>query len=389
MPETVLDRAPIETRAMNRFKAAWNWLVGRIRGLRVQLRLGLRMSVAAVLTYIVSQSLHLPLPLWAVLTSVIVTQMSVGKSLKVTLDYMEGTLGGAVYSGAIAALFPHAGPLAISAMLALAIAPLAVLAATSSRFAAAPFTAVMVLLIPSITHVSSFDSAVYRVIEVAVGCAVALSVSFVVLPERAHGLVIESAARMLQLMAGVLPELIAGLEERRDPAETTRLQGTLGQAFIQLNAMAEEAKRERVAYFDAEPDPRPLVDTLLRLRHDLIMIGRACVEPLPSVFLERLGGPIAELSASAAEDLRGCGAALAMREPPPPLACFEAALNAYGTAFAAARRDALTRNLPADAAERIFAFGFAMEQLHQNFRDLQRCAEQFARLPQDQAMSKA
>jgi uncharacterized membrane protein YccC len=375
MAEAAGDCAPAETRAMNRIKAAWTWLVGRIHGLRVQLRLGLRMSVGAVLTYILSQALHLPLPLWAVLTAVIVTQMSVGKSLKVTLDYMEGTLGGAVYSGAIAALFPKAGPIAIAAMLALAVAPLAVLAATSSRFAAAPFTAVMVLLIPSITHVSSFDSAVYRVIEVALGCAVALSVSFLVLPERAHGLVIESATRMLELMARVLPELMSGLEEKRDAAEVTRLQSNIGQAFIQLNTTAQEAKRERVPYFTVEPDPQPLVDTLLRLRHDLIMIGRAGVEPLPPAFLERLRGPIAELSASAAEYLSGIGAALAARRPPPPLARFEAALNAYSVAFAAARHDGLTRNLSVDAAERIFALGFALEQLHQNFKDLLVCSK--------------
>ncbi|MGB6655833.1 MAG: FUSC family protein, partial [Methylovirgula sp.] len=92
---------------MDRILAIWMKLAARIRGLRVQLRLCLRMSVAAVLTYLLSQALHLPLPLWAVLTSVIVTQMSVGKSLKATVDYMEGTLGGAVYSGIVGALFPQ------------------------------------------------------------------------------------------------------------------------------------------------------------------------------------------------------------------------------------------------------------------------------------------
>jgi uncharacterized membrane protein YccC len=364
---------------MNRIRGIWTWLVDQIRGLRVQLRLALRMSVAAVLTYILSQVLHLPLPLWAVLTSVIVTHMSVGKSLKVTLDYMEGTLGGAIYSGAVAALFPHAGPVAIAAMLAIAVAPLAVLAATSSRFAAAPFTAVMVLLVPSITHVSPIYSAFYRVIEVAVGCAVALSVSFLLLPERAHGLVIESAARMLQLMSQVLPELIGGLKETRKAAETARLQNNIGHAFIKLNATADEAKRERVPYFNADSDPQILVDTLLRLRHDLIIIGRASVQPLPPAFLERLGQPISEVSASAADYLSGSGSALAARLRPPSIARFEAALETYAAAFAGARRDGLTRVLSADAAERIFAFGFALEQLHQNFKDLQRCCEEVSR----------
>jgi len=52
-----------------------------------------------------AQSLQLPLPLWVVLTAVIVTQMSVGRSLKTTFDYLVGTLGGAIYGGAIGLLF--------------------------------------------------------------------------------------------------------------------------------------------------------------------------------------------------------------------------------------------------------------------------------------------
>ncbi|MFZ0559635.1 MAG: FUSC family protein [Methylovirgula sp.] len=266
---------------MDRILAIWMKLAARIRGLRVQLRLCLRMSVAAVLTYLLSQALHLPLPLWAVLTSVIVTQMSVGKSLKATVDYMEGTLGGAVYSGIVGALFPQAGGIAIPLMLAVAVAPLALLAATSSRFAAAPFTAVMVLLIPSMTHVSPVYSAFYRVVEVALGCVVAVCVSLLLLPEHAHNLVVQSAARMLKRMGRVLPELVAGLREKQDFTKIAHIQDSIGKAFIELNSTTAEAKRERVPYLYGEPDPQPLVDSLLRLRHDLVMIGRASVSRTP------------------------------------------------------------------------------------------------------------
>ncbi|MFZ3177320.1 MAG: FUSC family protein [Methylovirgula sp.] len=374
---------------MDRILAIWMKLAARIRGLRVQLRLCLRMSVAAVLTYLLSQALHLPLPLWAVLTSVIVTQMSVGKSLKATVDYMEGTLGGAVYSGIVGALFPQAGGIAIPLMLAVAVAPLALLAATSSRFAAAPFTAVMVLLIPSMTHVSPVYSAFYRVVEVALGCVVAVCVSLLLLPEHAHNLVVQSAARMLKRMGRVLPELVAGLREKQDFTKIAHIQDSIGKAFIELNSTTAEAKRERVPYLYGEPDPQPLVDSLLRLRHDLVMIGRASVTPFPPAFLERLGGTIAELSETAAEYLRGTGAAIEARRRPPSLARFEAALDSYTVAFAQTRRDGLTRTLSAEAAEQIFAFGFAVEQLHQNFKDLRRCTEQIAHLDQVRAPAEA
>ena len=69
-----------------------------------------------------AQFFRFPLPLWAVLTAVIVTQMSVGRSLKATADYLAGTLGGALYGGAIAVLVPHSSEIALLAVLALAVA---------------------------------------------------------------------------------------------------------------------------------------------------------------------------------------------------------------------------------------------------------------------------
>src|SRR6202050_2861940 len=78
----------------------------RIRGLvgrrRAQAALSIRVTIAALVALALAQLLHLPLPLWAVLTAIIVTQMSVGRSLKATFDYLVGTLGGAIYGGGVA-----------------------------------------------------------------------------------------------------------------------------------------------------------------------------------------------------------------------------------------------------------------------------------------------
>jgi len=52
-----------------------------------------------------------------------VTQMSVGRSLKATRDYMLGTIGGAIYGGAIAVLIPHSGEGQLLALLVLTVAP--------------------------------------------------------------------------------------------------------------------------------------------------------------------------------------------------------------------------------------------------------------------------
>jgi uncharacterized membrane protein YccC len=103
------------------FKAVAAWLWSR----KVELGQGVRVTVAAMGALAISLALGLKLPLWAVLTSIIVTQMSVGRSLKATRDYMIGTLGGALYGAAVGILIPHSGEGALLAVLVLAVAPLA------------------------------------------------------------------------------------------------------------------------------------------------------------------------------------------------------------------------------------------------------------------------
>ena len=61
--------------------AAGQWFA-RVAGHRVELALSLRVTASAVLSLAASHVLHLPIPLWAVLTAVILTQLSVGKSLE-------------------------------------------------------------------------------------------------------------------------------------------------------------------------------------------------------------------------------------------------------------------------------------------------------------------
>lgn len=93
---------------MSRVATAWRWLLAKVRDRRTQLRLCLRVTVAALASFVLAQLFTIPLAgLWAVLTAVVVTQMSLGGSLKATIEYSVGTLGGAVYAGTIATLVPH------------------------------------------------------------------------------------------------------------------------------------------------------------------------------------------------------------------------------------------------------------------------------------------
>ena len=366
---------------MKRITRLWKSLNAIVSHRRVQLALSIRVTIAALVALALAQFLQLPLPLWAVMTAVIVTQMSVGRSLKATFDYLAGTLGGAIYGGAIGVLIPHSSEIALLAVLALAVAPLAFIAAINPRFSVAPVTAIIVLLIPIMTHASQIASALDRVMEVALGGVTGLIVSFFLLPSNAHPLVVAAAARTLDQMARTLGELLAGLTHGLDMDALHRIQDGIGQALVQMNAVGAEAEHERSAGLAVGPDTGPLLRTLLRLRHDLVMVGRAAITPLPEDFETRLTSPIVNLAAAFADYLRASGAALLAGQGPPPLDSLESALDAFSGEMAALRRQGLTRSLPADVAERFFALGFVFEQMHHNVKDLERCVAEWTGSP--------
>src|ERR1051325_6254238 len=101
----------------------------RLKARKVELGLGVRVTVAALAALAIAMALGLKLARWAVPTSLIVTRMSVGRPPKAARDYLTGTVGGAIYGGAVAILVPHSGEGALLAVLVPAVAPLAFIAA--------------------------------------------------------------------------------------------------------------------------------------------------------------------------------------------------------------------------------------------------------------------
>src|SRR4030081_79040 len=322
---------------MWRMNAFLKRLSGLLRSRKAQLALAFRVTVAAAGAYAIATALNLMLPLWAVLTSLIVTQMSVGRSLEATRDYMFGTVGGAIYGGAVAVLIPHSGEAALLALLVLAVAPLAFIAAINPSLNAATVTAVIVLLVPSMSHVNPLDSAVDRVLEVTVGAVTGLLVSFFVLPSRAHNQIRVSAAGSLELIAAALSELLAGLTRGRDNDALHRIQDGIGTALVGLNATGAEAERERALHLSSGPDTGPLLRTILRLRHDVVMIGRATVVPLPSDLQARLAAPLSDVSKAIVLYMRAVAAALRAGAGAPAIAPVHAALQLYASEVASVR----------------------------------------------------
>jgi uncharacterized membrane protein YccC len=364
-----------ETRAASLLSSISTW----IRRYRLQLILALRVTVGALLALALAQVIHLHLPLWAVLTSVIVTQMSLGRSVKVAKDYLIGTFAGVAYGGAIAILIPHDSEWALLAVLALAIAPLAFIASFRSNFNVLPVTAIIVLLVPSMQHVSPAASALDRVLEVTVGGAVGFAVSYLLFPSRAHAITIQAAADMLDLLADALSRFLEDHTRELDQMERRRIQDGIASALTRLNATGAEAEHERNARLTSGPNTGPLLRTLLRLRHDIVLLGRVVGCELPAEVSERLTPPLKNIEAAGRDFLRASGAALRQQKPPPALDGVEHAFRDYIEEFGAVRYEGLTRDMKSEAAERFFALGFALEQLREHLLEVHRVVNEWTR----------
>jgi uncharacterized membrane protein YccC len=336
---------------------------------RAELNLCLRITTSAILTLVVSQFFHLRFGLWAVLTAVLVTQINVGKSLKASADYFAGTLGGAILAGLVGTLIPHDTEIALAFVLLITLTPLALVAAENPRFSAGPFTAVLVLLAPTITHLGPIASASERVIEVAVGCIVGLAVSLVLLPARASNLSVGAAGRVLNLMAQEFPKLLGGLP--RNSGRASRQAEEIDAPYASAQAAAIESAHERARYLSAAPDVQTQLRTLLRLQHDFMLIGRTA--PLPTAFHARFEPLLDRIGREAVNHLRASSAALAGRGYSGTRPALDAALAAYATEMAVLSQEYLTTGVTADAVERILAFALALGQLRRDLNELERC----------------
>jgi uncharacterized membrane protein YccC len=342
-------------------------------------RLAVRVTVAGLLAFTIGRVLDLAQGYWAVFTAVIVMQGSLGDSFMAAIDYFIGTLAGAVYGTAVGFVLPIHDVYELGLALAISLAPLSFLAAVRRNFRVAPITAVIVLIIPALQHSDAFASAVGRVIEIAIGSGTGIVVSLLVFPARANSIVADTAAEVLRLSIRLVSLLFAGFGEKRDLSAIVRLQDGYRRLLVKLDGVVTEAARERASLLTHQPDTAPLLRTLRRLRLDYAIIGRAAATPLPDAVRPLLLPPLERLSSALVEFIGGAGRALAERRRPPSMEALTEAFVAYASAMTEARHAGLTRDLPDEEVARIFALGFALDQLHRNLGDLDRRVAELAR----------
>ena len=331
--------------------------VSRHRPVVVQ---ALRMTASSLAAFGLASAFGLPQGFWAVITALIVTQANVGGSLKAAFDRFAGSVCGAVYGGAVAFAFPTTASDGARGALVVAVGPLSVLAASSAGFRVAPITAIIVLLGTAGATLGPVGFALDRVLEVGLGCAVGLLASVLVVPARASRSLLNAAARITRLLARQL-EVLA-LPDGHAPPDLGPSSRPPARAWPSWRASWGKRRGSGGAAWRKGPIPPLCSRTLLRLRHDVVMLrrtaGGAWHETVRARARRALGGcgpggrrPTRDLAGRWPKGLRQGG-------PTPGRSHRQLQGGARRV-----RRQGVTRSLPMDEVGRLFGVGFALDQL--------------------------
>jgi len=133
-----------------------------------------RTTLAAVISQVVAQALHMPEPYWATVTTIVVMQSTLGAAWKVSVQRFAGTALGALVAGLIAT---YVRPGILVFALTIFMTGLICLALRLDRvaFRFAGITEVIIMLVAR--ERAAWVIATHRFVEVSLGIAVALLVT--------------------------------------------------------------------------------------------------------------------------------------------------------------------------------------------------------------------
>jgi uncharacterized membrane protein YccC len=333
-----------------------------------RLWLALRMLISATAAYALAHAFGLTQGYWAVLTTIIVTQTSIGGSLKAAIDRLVGSICGALVGAVAALLLPSHAPLVVGATLIAALTPLAVLTAFYPTYRIAPITAIIVLMSTGAATLGPLGYALDRVLEITLGAVVGVVVSTLIAPARAYvqlrGAAAETARMLAQIMTALAPAIGAG------PPTLGPLPTQIQAALNRLATAADEAAREHRSRLSAHPDPEPLFRTLRRLQQDILALNRLFDTQWPDTAQAALAAPWSAYAEAVAATLRTLADALTACQPPPDTAQLRTQLAAFIAAIETMRREGTTRALSTDLVGRILGSAFRAEQLQRDLDDL-------------------
>jgi uncharacterized membrane protein YccC len=337
-----------------------------------------RMTTASTAAFVSAYALGLPEALSAVITAIIVTQSNVGGSLRTAIERIVGSAFGAAYAIGVAFAIRPDDAVSAAAALTIALLPLSILAARFPDFRIVPITGAIVLLGNTGLQLNPLNLGAYRLVGVGLGCVVGLLVSVLVLPARASRSVLETADRIVGLLGEQLQALASGGAACQDvlssKASETR------DSLVLLAALVEEATHERRARLAHVPDGQRILRTLRRLRIDVDTLRRAAREAGSDAVHDYAAAPWQDAARSGAATLRSTCRISAGEELPDDFNTLATAVRDYRAAVEEMRQAGMTDPLSTEELGRLFAIGFALDQLRRDLDDLIDVARETSRL---------
>jgi uncharacterized membrane protein YccC len=228
-------------------------------------RAAARMLVAALAAYICTTLIHLPGPYSAVITTLIVARPHSGGVLRASFERLSATLLGA--GVACAATFGRLIHVPELLLIALALSPLALIAAHNSAFRTAMIAAIIVLSAPA-TAGAPLHVAGARMLGVSLGAVIGALVSVTVLPSRREVVVARTAAKLLEEFIGVLRNAIdpaAGDARSRD-----RFEFRVRQSLRELGLLV----RDRPDALPVKGPAAAMVKYTVQMHADIVFLKR-------------------------------------------------------------------------------------------------------------------
>jgi uncharacterized membrane protein YccC len=342
--------------------------------------MGFRLTVASLLAFAVSRWAGLTQGYPAVITAIIVTQGSLGASVRAMIDRFVGSLGGADWGVAVLTALNDDSASRLGLTLVVTLAPLSLLVARKPAYRPALITAAILIFEPA-AESGPLTPAIHRMLGIALGSAVALAVTLLIRPTRAHGTLLDASGQVLIKMGVLFEFIMRPSGAGRNPVEFQNLHDEIRAQLLLVETAAEAATQERAAHLAGTPDPRPFCRTIRRIYHDLAMVGRATADPLsnpPALLVDSMSA----VSAAITNFLHATGEAIPQNKRVPSLSRVNEALAKQITAIERSRKAGYTRSLATDDVSRMFGLEFALDQLQRNLADLAEQANDLMEAPQ-------
>ena len=341
---------------------------------RAEARHTARVMAAVLAAYVVYAVFDLPQGYWAVFTTLIVMQASIGGTVGASVDRMYGTVLGAVVGGGAAALRTLSPfgmtPTGLGVAVVVSAGITAYVAMLRPNMKVAPVTAAIMLL-SSAGRLGPLHAAAYRVVEIGLGSVIGVAATLLIFPARSREVVAERTGEVLAQLCELLGHYAGWLEKAEVEAVEALhpLHDALRAAIGQVEQAVNDTERERAArlgYHQLSPaTPR----TLWRIRSEAVAVGRALRTPWPAELRARLSQPGARMLRADAEFLDACRTALAA-DATVARGELAARHDELQGAVADLRRERVTQDFTLETVGATFSFAFAMESLYANLGDL-------------------